>query len=254
LTLIETWRNQAHGGMIQTTSSSDMSKIFKEEIFKLFNRLKSGKNFSFSKYADGEWAAINNEQLNNNEFVNSNDISQFFRDKLIESIRFKHPDYIIGTCCPCCNGVNANKMREFSGQQEGNMTFANIFVNANYQAYKDTFLREYAGRDIHLVANEKSKIENLPFKVEKFYPVQKNAWVNNYQLINEINEKCHSGKLFLFCAGPFGNLLSHQLFDCNKNNTYIDIGSTLNPWLQSEGFARDYYSGGSAFSGRICTW
>ena len=55
--------------------------------------------------------------------------------------------------------------------------------------------------------------------------------------------------LFLFCAGPFGNILAHQLFESNPNNIYMDIGSTLNPWLQSEGFKRDYYINGY-FAGR----
>ena len=34
-----------------------MSKNFKEEIYKFYNLLLKGKPFSFSKFADGEWAA-----------------------------------------------------------------------------------------------------------------------------------------------------------------------------------------------------
>lgn len=228
-------------------------KIFKDEIYKLFNRLKLGEPFAFSKYADGEWAAIQNESLDNGEFANNSQVSQFYRDKLIESIRFKNPDYYIGVCCPCCNGSRAQEMRDFSKQMESNMTFANVFVNANYPIYKETFLKEYKNREIHLIANFNSKIENLPFKVEKFYPVGYSAWTKNYDLIDSIKAQNLKGKLFLFCAGPFGNLLTHQLFDDNKNNTYLDIGSTLNPWLQSEGFKREYYSNGY-FSNRECLW
>jgi hypothetical protein len=104
-----------------------------------------------------------------------------------------------------------------------------------------------------LIANINSKINNLPFKVEKFYPVGFNAWVENYDLIEEIKNEELSGKLFLFCCGPFGNILAHQLYSNNKNNIYLDIGSTLNPWLQSEGFKRDYYCNGY-FSNRACVW
>ena len=102
-------------------------------------------------------------------------------------------------------------------------------------------------------SNKNSKIDNLPFKIEKFYPVGFNAWVENYSLIEEIKNQQLSGKLFLFCCGPFGNILSHQLYSNNKNNIYLDIGSTLNPWLQSEGFKRDYYCNGY-FSKRTCIW
>jgi hypothetical protein len=229
-------------------------KIFKEEIYKLFNRLKSGQSFAFSKFADGEWSAIQNETIDNGEFQNDINTPQFYRDRLIGSIRFVHPDYYVGVCCPCCNGDKARNMRNFCEQPEEQITFANIFVNANYSIYKETFLKEYAKRDIHLVAHGASKIDQLPFRIERFYPIERNAWVNNYSLIEEIKAKKLENKLFLFCAGPFGNLLVHQLFNHNRRNTYLDVGSTLNPWLQSEGFTRDYYVGGSQFSNRECRW
>lgn len=228
-------------------------KTFSEEIHKLFRKFQSGKPFAFSKYADGEWAIIAKDYLNNGEFEFSPQTPDFFRQKLIESIQFKDPEYYIGTCCPCCNGDRAQKMREFSGQDEDHMTFANVFVNDNYPVYKETFLKEYATRDIHLVANSNSRVGDLPFRVEKFYPIGFNAWLNNYDFIDFIKQKNVSNKTFLFCAGPFGNLLAHQLFQDNKRNTYLDIGSTLNPWLRSEGFVRDYYVGGG-FSNRRCVW
>jgi hypothetical protein len=229
------------------------NKIFEEEIYRIFELFKKGSPFSFSKFADGEWAAIQNENLNNSEFENKSYEGQFFRDKLIESIKFKDPNYYIGTCCPCCNGERAKKMRNFSEQDEDHMTFANIFVNSNYNTYKNLFLEEYKNHDIHLIANKNSKISNLPFKIEKFYPIGFSAWINDYNLIDEILSANLSNKLFLFCCGPFGNLLAHQLLLNNKENIYLDIGSTLNPWLQSEGFKRDYYCDGY-FSNRTCVW
>jgi hypothetical protein len=37
---------------------------------------------------------------------------------------------------------------------------------------------------------------------------------------NEILETNPKNKLFLFCCGPFGNILSHQLLLNNKENVY----------------------------------
>ena len=60
--------------------------------------------------------------------------------------------------------------------------------------------------------------------------------------------------LFLFCAGPFGNILTHQLFDYNKENTYIDIGSTLNYFLLGEaGKNRGYLRKESSIN-KVCVW
>jgi hypothetical protein len=228
-------------------------KIFNKEIIILFERLKSRKPFSFSKFADGEWFMIRNMPINNNEF-NYTKEDEFYRNKLIDSFKFKDDGYYVGISCPCCQGIEHSNMLNFSEQAIENLTFANIFVNSNYAFYLDNFINEYKNWDIHLIANKNSKIDNLPFKVEKFYPVENTAWKKNYQLIEEIKLNDYNNKLFLFACGPFGNMLAHQLWETNKKNTYLDIGSTLNPWLQSEGFKRDYYTGNSFYKDRICVW
>jgi hypothetical protein len=229
-------------------------KNFNEEIKILFERLKNKDKFSFSKFADGEWMMMRNVPVNNGEFNYTNE-DDFFRNKLIESFKFKDEKYFVGVSCPCCRGHEHKEMITFSEQDENNLTYANIFVNGNYEFYKNNFIEEYKNWDVHLVANKNSKVENLPFKVEKFYPVENTAWKHNYGLIEEIKEANHENKLFLFACGPFGNMLAHQLWEDNKNNTYLDIGSTLNPWLQSEGFKRDYYaSNTSIYTNRNCVW
>jgi hypothetical protein len=60
--------------------------------------------------------------------------------------------------------------------------------------------------------------------------------------------------IFLFCCGPFGNIIAHRLTEHNDKNTYLDIGSTLNPYLKSEGFKRDYYIGNNFFSNLEGEW
>ena len=37
--------------------------------------------------------------------------------------------------------------------------------------------------------------------------------------------------LFLFSAGSLSNLLCHELYSTYPSNTYIDIGSSLNPFM-----------------------
>jgi hypothetical protein len=232
-----------------------MSKIFREEIIKLFDRLKSKTPFSFSKYADGEWSMMRNIPIivQHNEFsFNENDI--FYKDKLIESFKYKHERYFVGISCPCCQGVEFENMKTFSEQNDSNLTFANIFVNSNYSFYNENFIPEYNNWDIHLIGNSKSNINLLPFKVEEFYPVEDTAWRQNYDLIDKIKKLKLSNKLFLFACGPFGNMLAHQLWDDNKSNTYLDIGSTLNPLMLNGLYYRDYFNKNSVYANRECVW
>jgi hypothetical protein len=227
-------------------------KNFREEIELMFKRLCSREPFAFSKYADGEWSAMKGANLFNGEFL-SDYTTENSRKLLIESFLYRHPKYYVGISCPCCQGIEFNRMKEASGQDETNLTFANIFVNSNYSFYKDNFIGEYANWKINLIANEKADLSKLPFKVERFFPIKINAWVENLNLINELKSLNTNGELYLFCAGPFGNILAHQLWNNNKTNTYMDIGSTLNPWLGFEGFKRGYLHGSSDLN-KVCVW
>jgi hypothetical protein len=234
-----------------------VDKVFTEEIKMMYERLVSGKKFAFSKYADGEWAILNNRPIESRgEFVFNPSIDYTYSDKLLESYRFKEPGYYIGVSCPCCQGADTHKaMIRASRQPEDNVTYANIFVNSNYQFYVDNFIPYYKTQRTILVCNRQGKIENLPFKPEQIYYIDSNAYKANYDLIETIKteHKNTENHLFLFSAGPLGNMLAHQLWETNKNNTYLDIGSTLNPWLQAEGHKRDYYIG-KDLSRQICTW
>ena len=228
-------------------------KDFRTEIETLYTRLQNKDHFSFSKFADGEWMAMRGMNMNNNEF-SSNVTSSNSKQLLIDSFKYVDENYIVGVSCKCCVGnKDHTDMVTFSGQPETNLTFANIFVNSNYQYFKDNFISEFKNYNINLIANENSTIDKLPFGVKRFYPIKKNAWVENLSLISELKTLNTENELYLFCAGPFGNILAHQLWENNKNNTYMDIGSTLNPWLNTEGFRRSYLHGGSDLN-KKCIW
>jgi hypothetical protein len=228
-------------------------KKFDDEIIRIYEKLKNKDYFSFSKYADGEWEIIKGRQINNGEFEYLPSEDEFYRQKLIESFIFRDDNYFVGISCPCCQGDEHYKMYEYSKQKYENLTFANLFVNNNYKFFKQFFINEFKNREVHLIAHETSNINNLPFKVEEFYPVKDSAWKNNYSLIEKIKNKNLNGKLFLFSCGPFGNILAHQLWEFNKKNTYLDVGSTLNFWTNAKSFQRYYIMGGN-YSELVCIW
>ena len=116
-------------------------------------------------------------------------------------------------------------------------------------------------RSIVLFCNENGKIENLPFTPYMVFPLKHNAWEYNWDIIenakivtSQLKQQKINNLIYLFCCGPFGNILCHQLTDHEPDNTYLDIGSTLNPWLQSAGFERFYYLGDNIFSRMECIW
>ena len=241
--------------------TSPPNKSYKEDIKILEQALKSGENISFSKFCDGEWAVMNNQPLNNKEFwFDPNDEQdQFKRQELIKAFQYKNPRYFVGITCVNVFGLQTHQeMKQLSGQDEDHLTWADIWVNSNYRHYLDNIVPLYNTKPVLIVCNEKAKVENLPFKPNIVVPVKNNAWKENWDLVQEltwlVKERAWEDMIFLFCCGPFGNILCHKLTEVNHNNTYLDIGSTLNPFLQSAGFERDYYMGNNYFSNMIGAW
>mgnify|MGYP003115687940 CR=1 FL=1 len=239
---------------------NNRDRSFRGDLELIINKIEKNEKFAFSKYADGELHIMANKKINNGEFWFTPENDQKHRIQMIESFQFKDDNYFVGICCPCCGswGVMHEWMKKNSKQDCSNLTFANVFVNSNHEFYLEKMVSLYSNYNVVLISNSNSNLNRLPFKVKKHFKIGKNAWVNDVELIEEIKSYIDTEKiddhLFLMCAGPFGNILTHQLFDYNKNNTYIDIGSTLNHFLLGEaGKNRGYLRKESSIN-KVCIW
>lgn len=232
-------------------------KDFREEIINLFEKLKSRQHFAFSKYADGEYAILTNKSITNCDgWTFDAKKHETERNLLLDSFKYDHEDYYLGISCPCCQPKSHIEwMRNNVGTK--NVTYANVFVNSNYSFFIENFIPEFDnwnGRVV-LFANEKGKDKNLPFKIDVYIPLNINGWKEPFlsKTIEESKKYCieQNNQLFLFSAGPLGNILAHQLHMHNNDNTYIDIGSTINPWIVGKN--RDYLQNKSNLS-KVCVW
>lgn len=228
---------------------------FNGDIEFIFNKIKNKEYFSFSKYADGEYKVLCNEYITNcDNWTFDPSIHHLEYKYLIDSYQYNHSDYYVGISCPCCQpSSHIDWMKENVGSK--NVTWANIFVNSNYEYFKNNFFPEFNKweGEITLIANEQGEGKNLPFKINNYLPIQIGSWFNPSleHIIDLLKEKAinQNNQLFLFSGGPLGNILAHQLHLVNKNNTYIDIGSTINPWIV--GNNRGYLSNNQ---NKICIW
>jgi hypothetical protein len=233
---------------------------FKSDLLFLHNKLKQREHFSFGKFADGEYKVLRNIPITNCDGWSYNPPRHNIEYQyLINAYHYNHKDYYVGISCPCCQPQeDIDWMRENVGVDKSNLTWANIFVNSNYDTFKELFFPEFNSweGDVILIANGKMKVETLSFKVDYFLPIEIGAWFNPtlQHIINEMKVKAveSDNQLFLFSGGPLGNILAHQLHLVNKNNTYIDIGSTVNPWGTNH--SRDYFVNNNPYRQKVCTW
>ena len=236
------------------------NKTFTEDFNMLLNKVKTKKHFSLVRFGDGELEIVRNNAIDlsnkfNGEHKFSPALHQKYRIQMIESLTYNDPNYIVGIPCKCCVGEsNYLKIKKETKLPESRLTWANILVNANYNRFINEMLPEFNHNNIILISHEKSIISNLPFKVEKHFKVGRNAWIENHALIEELVEfsKSVKDKVFLFAAGTFSNIAIHQCHNVSKDNTYIDIGSTLDVVL-GLGKTRRYLKGAPTLK-KICIW
>ena len=240
---------------------------YSQEFDKLLALIKSSTPFAFSRFSDGEVTVMRNKTVvlaedhfiqgdihgdqkvyansyipeEQKSFIPSQNKREY--EKLIEAFKFKKDNYIKGI--PGQNSLDGGASGKFCTELYGdednkNLSFANVMINGNYSRFIKEMLPIFSSREIVLVANENSKLDKLPFEVKKFFPVGTNCMVNDFDLpekvsawIEDNNIKDH---LFLFSAATLSNFLCYDLFKEHDNNQYIDIGSSLGPLLQLEGW------------------
>lgn len=228
---------------------------FRNDIKFFEEKLKNKKPFSFLRFSDGEMFIMQGKTLALNEngclagdifYPNNwakedhkyidNQNHAYIREELIKSFKFKSDNYYKGISCRCCVGNDNFQYFLDLSDQDKNLTWANLFVNNNYPYYLTNILPLFSSyENVILVANENCNLDRLPFNVSKFFKVGYNCIISNYNLINEIAEYLKTSNidksLFLFSASSLSQLIIHKLYQINKNNTYINIGTTLNHLL-----------------------
>lgn len=238
-------------------------KTFEGDFYYFLDKIVSGEHYSLSRWGDGEAIILQNKFIDlrnkkNGEFRHDPNLDEYkeSRKRLELSYTAQDDGYYIGIVCPCCRGQKQyQQMKRKSQQDEEHLTWANLFVNANYRRFINEFVPEMRNHDVVMVVNNKADTSKLPFGVEKTYKVGTDAWNKDYRVIDRIREDYYSSrdKVFLFAAGPLANILTHELwFYMNKNNTYIDIGSTLDVLMGMKP-TRGYQTGKSA-SNKVCVW
>jgi hypothetical protein len=224
-------------------------KTFKGDFYKMLERIKNKEHFSYSKFSDGELFILQGKSFSlgphSHSYENSEDFKDFdatrhsfHQQKLLEAFQYKHPNYYIGICAPSDQDDSTFFwMKEQSGQPEENLTWANLFVNSNYDNFRKEMIQEFSNYNIIIVCNQKSTFDDLPFKekIVKDFRVGSNCIVNDYDLIERVKDYVRENNikdhLFIFAASSLGNFLCHQLHKEFPENTYFDAGSTLNPLL-----------------------
>ena len=262
-------------------------KDFSTAFDNILEMLKSEENFAFTRFSDGELFILQNKTvvLADNHYI-TGDIRGYnkytkeehkefhpeqhslYRNKLIECYKYNQEKYFKGICTATDGHVgkeNFDWMIEFHDGDHENLTFANLLINANYSRFVEQMIPVLCNRKIIYIVNELADTSKLPFEIKKEFKIGSNCMINNFntseKVANYIREKDIKDHVILCSAASLSNYIIHDCFKENSNNTFLDIGSCLNPllnlegWKYTRGYLTNYWlNSKSPFGSQVDKW
>ena len=249
-------------------------KNFVEHFNLLLDKLKTGENFAFLRFSDGEMHLLMNRTLKigdnwyeidgvrragNYDLINFKNVDsvehKFFFDALKEAYQYHDKNYFVGLSCRCCVGdANFKWQVDFRGGDDEHLTWANLLINGNFNRFNTEMLPLFNNKKVVFVGNEHMDMSKLPFGVIKDFRVGQNCMINNFNISDEIiqwiKENDIKNHIFLFSASSLSEVLIHKLFLTEKENTYLDVGTMFNRYFGID-TNRGYLFGSD---NKICIW
>jgi hypothetical protein len=219
-----------------------MEKYFEDFNF-FWDKINNYQNFSFVRYADGEVMLINGIPVGKS--TQAYQIDNWYSDgqntiignDLLSTLKTDNKDFYFAISSKTDN-LNDYNFLFNSLNNKNNITFANLWINANYEKHINNI--KNLKRNVVLICNEKCDINNVPFNVSKFIPFPDdcvNFWENNKTNFSNTIKKVsseYSDTLFIICCGPLSAVLIKLMFENNENNTYIDFGSSMDEFIHGK--------------------
>ncbi len=209
-----------------------------------WNLIDSGKNFAFTRYADGEIllmkglpVGIGTQAYNVDKWMAPNQTTKV-GSQLLTTLNHTENNYYYAISSVTDNINDFNFLKSKISQTDNLITFVNLWINANYKKTKEKLTN--LKRDVILICNENAKKENFPFNVKDIFSFPNdciNFWEKNSEeyLSNLVeNFKNYNNQLFFISCGPVSEIIIHTLYNINPNNTYIDIGSAIDEYVHQK--------------------
>lgn len=241
--------------LMDATRADDKVIFLRNEYEKFWQKIKRGENFALSRYGDGERLLMLGQPVKAQEGWNSSGGGITLLGKALrDSLNIDAPNFYYGISCPCCD--SAAYYWYLCNVKSSNVTFANIWLNANFKMFQKDFAK--LKRDAVLITNWRGKGKSFGrLKIKKHYLVSDdcvNFWeAEGDNLIRQIIAETGHEKnlLYVVSAGPMSNVIIAALFKNNPNNCYVDFGSATD-LITHEKITRPYMIEGNPYAEQSC--
>lgn len=227
-----------------------------KEFNRFINKIKSGENFALMRNTDGELAIMEGRSVAAQEgnWTSPNYVTNLGK-AIYNSLQLNEANVYYAVSCPCCDR-RAYYWYISRVTNKKNITFANIWINANYKRFRNEF--EKIKRDAILITNyraEGHKIGNV--NILKHYKISDDCisfWDTQAPIMLSKIKKEYGNQnnlLYIISAGPMSGPIIYELYTNNPNNCYVDFGSSIDVYYR-EGITRPYMVEGNCYAERNC--
>lgn len=241
-----------------------MRQLFREDLDEILRLIVESDSLALSRFADGEASILKNITVGNKDgWLYKKDKNLIFRMDLRRSLLCADKNYLYGLSCTCCDKPNHDFLLNSVRAPLTQLTFSNIWVNANYPVFNERFLKvvRESKKQVVVCTGNKARLNELGqhIQISDFIPIPGNCvvyWEKYREQIRgllDLKATQYSNTIFLFAAGPLSEILIHEMWQANPRNIYLDIGSTLDPMMFRRN-SRAYHKDGHPFADRICCW
>ena len=252
-------------------------KNMKDDLVKFKNMLKTGENFAFTRFSDGELMMMFGVKIiispdyyeigDNGMQIQRHGVEEckYFipgihgeqRSAVVESFTHKQKNYFKGlsnkaSLSSRTDACTFKNQMDLYGNDDDHLTFANLLINGNYRQFVEEIIPIISKKDVVYIGPENGDISRLPFNIVKDFRVGPDCIRNDFELVRTIpqwiSENNIQDHLFIFTAGSLSECIIHKCFESNPNNTYMDVGSSINPlipgldgWKVNRGCLKSYW-------------
>lgn len=190
-----------------------------DDIIKKINKREP---FAFSRFGDGEWLNIRKTKGEN---CDGNVYYPGLGDRLAEIVSEKQ-NYILGAQ----DYKKWNLLSDVEKYNANDWVDADVFHKASMEGNLSLFIEALNTANVIYIGNK--SLKNLQF-INKFIEIPyTNVWLDYNNVLNTIYSSfTDTHTVYLFSAGMCANVFIDDLWDRNKNNSYIDVGSVFDPYV-----------------------
>lgn len=227
-------------------------------------KLKNKEPFTFIRFSDGETEILKNRYLEiapgktvfrgkeiKNNFPQFDSkkfdpsLHQNIREDLLESAKFKADNYFKGIPTSHNKAIDdRDMMLELNDGLDISITFADLFLNSNYEKYLDEIVPLFEDfENIIVIANYRAKPIGI-LNNAKHLSIPDNFFETYDEVLADILDKLKdipSGTLILSSASSLSNIIGYKLALKRNDITFLDIGTSINSLLSMDDKIRSYH-------------